>query len=87
MSALVILENSPGAIRGIVFMVEREGFEPSIPFSGYTRFPIVLFRPLRHLSRESYLSFAGPAAGRGPDGRRGPLGRWPPRLGPDARRR
>ena len=32
------------------FMVEREGFEPSIPVSQNTRFPIVRLRPLSHLS-------------------------------------
>lgn len=30
-------------------MAEREGFEPSVPFE-YTRFPIVLLKPLGHLS-------------------------------------
>ena len=33
-------------------LVEREGFEPSMPLSEHTRFPIVLFQPLRHLSVE-----------------------------------
>lgn len=38
-------------------MVEREGFEPSMPLSGHTRFPITLFRPLRHLS-DSYTNYS-----------------------------
>jgi len=29
---------------------EREGFEPSVPFSRHTRFPGEPVRPLRHLS-------------------------------------
>ena len=36
-------------------LVEREGFEPSMPFSRHTRFPIVLFQPLRHLSNNKSL--------------------------------
>ena len=30
--------------------VEREGFEPSEPFNGFTRFPGVPIQPLLHLS-------------------------------------
>jgi hypothetical protein len=37
---------------------EREGFEPSMPLSRHTRFPSVLVRPLRHLSKKvSQLSY------------------------------
>ena len=31
-------------------MAEREGFEPSVDFEAYTRFPAVLLQPLGHLS-------------------------------------
>ena len=33
-------------------MAEREGFEPSVRFKAHTRFPSVLFKPLRHLSEQ-----------------------------------
>jgi hypothetical protein len=29
---------------------ERVGFEPTVPLSGYTRFPVAPIRPLWHLS-------------------------------------
>ena len=34
-------------------MAEREGFEPSVRFAAHTRFPSVLFKPLRHLSKRN----------------------------------
>ncbi len=38
----------------IFFMAERVGFEPTVPVSQNTRFPVVHLRPLGHLS---YLVF------------------------------
>ncbi len=38
-------------------MAEREGFEPSIRNSPYTRFPGVRLKPLGHLSK-TFLKFA-----------------------------
>ena len=32
---------------------ERVGFEPTVPLSGYTRFPVAPIRPLWHLSQDA----------------------------------
>lgn len=37
-------------------LAEREGFEPSIPVTQYTRFPSALLQPLGHLSAQGFLS-------------------------------
>jgi hypothetical protein len=39
------------AVMSVVgFITEREGFEPSIGFKPNTAFPVLLLRPLGHLS-------------------------------------
>src|ERR1041385_4914072 len=49
---------------------DREGFEPSVPLAGYTRFPGVPLKPLEHLSH----SRAPPVLGGG--GSIAPRPRW-----------
>ena len=38
------------SLTGLFNMAEREGFEPSIPFNGYTPLAGARLRPLGHLS-------------------------------------
>ena len=44
-----------GESEPVYTLAEREGFEPSIRFKPYTAFPVLLLRPLGHLSRASAL--------------------------------
>ena len=54
-SALLCKPNKKGGVNESLtypasYLAERGGFEPPVHFWAYTRFPVVPFRPLRHLS-------------------------------------